>query len=172
VSGSARVTFPQRMITSKPKFGTMMQVETPTHLAGVLDFANGAIATLVTSFDVWAHECPRLEIYGTTGSISVPDPNTFGGPVRVKRHDSQAWQEVPLAFGYAENSRGLGVADMANAIRSGRAHRASGEQAFHVLDTMHAVLEASQSSKYITLKSTCAQPKPLPLGLADGFVDR
>jgi len=171
VSGSARVTFAERMITSKPKFGTMMKVETPTHIAGVLDFANGAIATLVTSFDVWAHEHPRLEIYGAAGSLSVPDPNTFGGPVRVKRSDTQAWMEVPLAFGYAENSRGLGTADMAQAIRSGRPHRAGGELAFHVLDIMHAILEASESGKYVTLKSTCAQPKPLPLGLADGMVD-
>ena len=171
VSGSARVTFPERMITSQPKFGEMMKVETPTHIAGVLDFEVGPIATLVTSFDVWAHEAPRLEIYGRTGSLSVPDPNTFGGPVRVKRAGAQQWSEAPLAFGYAENSRGLGVADMANALRSGRPHRASGEMAFHVLDVMHAILEASQSGRAVAMQSTCARPAPLPLNLIEGTVD-
>jgi len=171
VSGSARITFPERMITSQPKFGKMMKVETPTHLAGVLDFESGPIATLVTSFDVWAHEAPRLEVYGTTGSLSVPDPNTFGGPVRIKRAGAQQWAEVPLAFGYAENSRGLGVADMANALRSGRPHRASGEMAFHVLDVMHAILEASESGRAVAMQSTCVRPAALPLNLVEGTVD-
>jgi len=171
VSSSARITFPERMITSQPKFGKMMKVETPTHIAGVLDFERGPIATLVTSFDVWAHEAPRLEVYGTTGSLSVPDPNTFGGPVRIKRAGAQQWSEVPLAFGYAENSRGLGVADMANALRSGRPHRAGGELAFHVLDVMHALLEASEGGRAVAMQSTCARPAPLPLGLVEGMVD-
>ncbi|MCY3022506.1 MAG: Gfo/Idh/MocA family oxidoreductase [Planctomycetota bacterium] len=171
VSGSARVTFPERMITSQPKYGTMMKVNTPTYLAGVLDFANGAIGTLVTTFDVWSAEVPRIEIYGTAGSLSVPDPNSFGGPVRVRRAKADHWAELPLLFPYAENSRGLGVADMASALRSGRPNRASGEMAYHVLDIMHAVLDASQTGRHVQLSSTCMKPAALPLGLRDGEVD-
>ena len=72
----------------------------------MLDFANGAVGTIVTSFDVWAANLPRIEIYGTAGSLSVPDPNTFGGPVRIRRAGDKEWREVPLTHGLAENSRG------------------------------------------------------------------
>ena len=131
----------------------------------------GPVATIMTSFDVWAHELPRIEIYGTQGSLSVPDPNTFGGPVRVRRAGASEWSEVPLTHGYAENSRGIGVADMAYAIQSGRAHRVSGELAYHVLDIMHAVEDSSASGAYTTLASTCAQPAALSVGLAVGELD-
>ncbi|MDI6828220.1 MAG: Gfo/Idh/MocA family oxidoreductase, partial [Armatimonadota bacterium] len=113
VTGSARITFPERIIGSEPKRGTVIKVDVPTHVAGVMDFANGAVGTIITSFDVWAANLPRIEIYGTEGSLSVPDPNTFGGPVRIRRAGDKEWADVPLSHGYAENSRGLGVADMA-----------------------------------------------------------
>jgi predicted dehydrogenase len=171
VSGSTRITFPTRTITSKPKYGTVVDVEIPTHVAGVLDFANGAIATLVTSFDVWSAEVPRIEIYGTRGTLSVPDPNTFGGPVRLRLAGASEWSDVPLSHGYTTNSRSLGVADMAYGLRFGRPHRANGEMAYHVLDIMHAVHEAAQSGKRIDLSSTCTRPAPLPLGLLEGRLD-
>jgi predicted dehydrogenase len=162
VTGSARITFPERTITSQPLNGTKITVDVPTHVAAVLDFASGLIATLVTSFDVWASEMPRLEIYGSQGSLSVPDPNTFGGPVRIRPASADAWSEVPLTHGYAVNSRSLGLADMAYGLRAGRPHRASGEMACHVLDIMHAIHEASQTGRHIELASTCEQPAPLP----------
>jgi predicted dehydrogenase len=171
VTGSTRVTFPTRTITSQPKFGTVIEVDVPTHVAGILDFANGAIGTIITSFDVWAAELPRIEVYGTLGSLSVPDPNGFGGPVRIRRGGASEWSTVPLSHGYAENARGIGVADMAYAIRSGRPHRASGELAYHVLDIMHAFHDASDSGRHIDLQSTCARPKPLPMGLRHGLLD-
>jgi len=171
VTGSTRLTFPERTITSEPFFGTKIKVNTPTHIAGVLDFKNGAIATLVTSFDVWFAEVPRIEIYGTEGSLSVPDPNTFGGPVRVRRAGADDWSEVPLTHGYTKNSRSLGVADMAYALRTRRPARANGELTYHVLDIMHAIHEASQTGRHIELESTCQQPTPLPLGLQPGFLD-
>ncbi len=172
VTGATRISFPERIITSKPKYGKRVKVETPTHVAGLLDFAEGAIGTIITTFDVCAAELPRIEIYGTEGSMSVPDPNGFGGPVKIRRLGAQEWKEVPLAFGYADNSRGIGVADMANAIRSGRPHRASGELAFHVLDIMCAIHEASDQGKHVNLTTTCAKPAPLPLGLLPGRLDR
>ncbi|GAC1652128.1 MAG: hypothetical protein NVS4B12_23370 [Ktedonobacteraceae bacterium] len=83
VTASTRISFPQRTITSSPLYGSTISVQTPTHLAGILDFANDAVVTMVTSFDVWSHHLPRLEIYGSHGSLLIPDPNTFGGPVLI-----------------------------------------------------------------------------------------
>ena len=171
VTGSARATFPERTITSQPLNGKKIEVDVPTHIAGVLDFASGAIATVVTSFDVWSAEVPRIEIYGTHGSLSVPDPNGFGGPVRVRRAGAGEWSEIPLTHGYAKNSRSVGVADMACGLRSGRAHRANGEMAYHILDIMHAIHDASQSGNHVNLTSTCARPAALPVGLVDGKLD-
>ncbi|MGI6209387.1 MAG: Gfo/Idh/MocA family protein [Anaerolineae bacterium] len=167
VTGSTRVTFPERIITSTPKFGSVIQVEVPTHVAGLMDFSNGAIGTIITTFDVWAAELPRIEIYGTEGSLQVPDPNTFGGPVRVRRAGAKEWSEVPLTHGYAENARGVGLADMAYALRNGRPHRASGDLAYHVLDIMQAFHESSDQGRHIEIQSTVERPEPLPLGLRD-----
>ena len=170
VSGSAQISFPQRIATSKQRYGEIINVEVPTHVAGTLDFENGVVASVITSFDVWSHALPRIEIYGSEGSLSVPDPNIFGGPVRVRRAGASEWQEVPLSHG-DYMLRGVGAADLAYAIRGGRPHRASGELAFHVLDLMHAFVEASEQEKYIYPESSCAQPAPLPLGLLPGQLD-
>jgi len=171
VTGLARKTFPQRTITSEKKFGRRVDVEVATHIAGVVDFACGAVGTIIMSFDIWSATLPRIEIYGSEGTLFVPDPNTFGGPVFVQRHDAKQRCEVPLTHGYAENSRGLGVADMAAALRSGRPHRASGELTYHVLDAMHAFEAASAAGRHMELTSTCDRPAPLPLGLLPGTVD-
>ena len=171
VTGSARATFPSRMITSEPHYGTEISVEVPTHVAGVLDFENGGIATIITSFDVWSHQLPFIEIYGTTGSLSVPDPNTFGGPVKVRRPGMEDWAEIPFTHGYAENSRSIGLADMAYALRTGRLQRANGELCYHVLDIMHAIHDSSSLGKHIELISNCLQPSPLPMGLMPGQLD-
>jgi predicted dehydrogenase len=167
-SGSARVTHDQRTITSQPLFGTKIEVETPTHIAGVLEFQSGAVATLVTSFDVQAHQLPHIEIYGTRGTLSLPDPNQFGGPVQIWDNPEDGWQEVGLTHAYSANSRGLGVADMAYALRAGHRHRANGELAYHVLDTMHAILDAAATGSRIELQSTCQRPAALSPGRAPG----
>lgn len=171
VTGSTRVTFPQRTITSQPKAGQIIQVQVPTHVVGVLDFAGGAVANIITTFDVWSANLPRVEIYGTEGSLSVPDPNTFGGPVRVRRAGSNEWLEMPIPYHYTTNSRGLGVADMAAAMQSGRSHRANGDLAFHVLEIMEAIHVASAEERHVTLQSSCARPALLPLGLPVGVLD-
>ena len=170
VTGSTRVTFPQRTITSQPLNGTKIDVDVPTHVAGVMDFACGAVATIITSFDVWGANLPRIEIYGSEGSLAVPDPNGFGGPVRIKRGAGE-WEEVDLTGAYAANSRGVGVADMAYALRSGRPHRANGEMAYHVLDAMHAFHDASDQGRHVELASTCPQPAALPADLQEGLLD-
>ena len=171
VTGEARITFPERVITSRPRYGTVIKVDVPTHVAGVLEFASGAIGTIITSFDVWHAELPRIEVYGSEGTLSVPDPNGFGGPVRLRRAGADEWSEIPLSHIYSENSRGLGVADMAYGLRSGRPHRASGELAYHVLDVMHAFHDAAREGRHVTLESTCARPAPLPMGLEPWTLD-
>ncbi|MDR1030474.1 MAG: Gfo/Idh/MocA family oxidoreductase, partial [Treponema sp.] len=161
VSGSAQQGFKTRTITSEPLNGQLITVEVPTHIAGVLDFACGAVGTIITSFDVYAHSLPYLEIYGTEGSLKVPDPNTFGGPVLVRRGNAEEWSEIPLLKDFPENSRGLGVTDMAEAIVEGRPHRASGELAYHVLEVMHGLQDASASGRYYQVQRLCSQPEPM-----------
>ena len=166
VTGSAHISFPERVITSAPQYGTMITVTTPTHVTGVLEFENGAVGNLITSFDVWASELPYIEIYGSHGTLSVPDPDKLGGPVRLRRAGATEWSEIPLAFAFTEMyTRGVGLADMVTALRSGRPHRAHGDLAYHVLDTMHAILDASTQGQHIELNSGCPRPAPLPLGL-------
>jgi predicted dehydrogenase len=161
VTGTTRITRQQRTISSQPKAGEVIDVEVPTHVAGLLDFADGPIGMIMTTFDVQASGLPWIEIYGTTGTIHAPDPNTFGGPVKLRRADDKEWQEIPVTRPYAENSRGLGVAGMAEALRSGKPHRASGDLAYHVLDLMFAIHDASDSGCHVDVESTCARPEPM-----------
>ena len=171
VCGSARITFPERIITSQAHYSRVIPVTTPTHVAGTIDFACGAIVSVLMSFDVWAADLPWIEIYGTSGSLKTPDPNTFGGVVQVRRAGATTWSPVPLTHGYVDNWRGLGLADMAAALASGRPHRASGELALHVLEAMNAFLESSADERYITLQSAVKRPAPLPMNLRDGQID-
>jgi len=169
VTGSTRITFPTRTITSQPKAGKVVTVETPTHLTGTMDFANGAVITIIQSFDMWRHSLPLLEVYGSEGSLSIPDPNGFGGPVKLAK-PSKGWEEVPLTH-RIDLARGSGLADMAQGVATGRPHRASGELAFHVLEVMAAFEEASTTGKHININSTCERPAALPVGLALGELD-
>jgi predicted dehydrogenase len=162
VTGATRISFPERTITSQAKYGQKITVRTPTHVAGLLNFASGPIGTIITSFDVWGSKLPRIEIYGSRGSLSVPDPNTFGGPVLVLREGESTWNEAPLSHGYAVNSRGVGIADMAYALRTGRPHRANGDLAYHVLEIMHGIHQASAESRHYVLASSVVRPEPLP----------
>jgi predicted dehydrogenase len=170
VTGSTRISFPERIATSEALNGHRINVEIPTHLAGVMDFASGAVGTIITSFDVWTHNLPRIEIYGSEGSMSVPDPNTFVGPVKIKMSGETEWRDVPLTHS-DEVSRGIGVADMAYGFVHKRLHRASGELAYHVLDLMHSFGDASDTGRHIMVESACAQPAALPVGLALGELD-
>ena len=171
VTGSVRANFDEKVGKRGTPDEKRIRVEVPTHVAGILDFANGAIATIITSFDVWGSQVPRIEVYGSEGSLSVPDPNCFGGPVMLNKSRSKDWQPVPYTHGYDEQSRGIGVADMASAMRTGRKHRANGDVALHVLEIMHAIHVASETGKHVMLETTCERPAPLPVGLADGQID-
>ena len=155
VAGLSKKTFESRTITSEKKFGQEIQVDVPTHLVSLLKFENGAIGQLTTSFDVWDAELPFIEIYGTKGTISVPDPNTFGGPIRLKTINSDGFKEVPSAFAYTENSRGLGIVNMAKAIEENNEaiFQASGALTYHVLEVMEAIHDSNDTLSFIPIKS-------------------
>jgi predicted dehydrogenase len=161
ITGSAQISFRERTVTSPPKFGTTIRVEVPTNIATVVDFANGAVGTMLMTFDVWRAGLPRIEIYGSEGTLRIPDPNNFGGAVELWRHDAREWRTMPLINDLIANLRGLGVVDMARAMREGRSHRANGEIAYHVLEIMHAAHDASREERHIKLMSTCERPAPL-----------
>jgi len=170
VTGSTQISFPERTITSEKKRGKRIAVETPTHHAGVMDFASGAVGTIITSFDVQAHSLPRIEIYGSEGTLSVPDPNGFGGPVRIRQRSGD-WQDIELTHAYGANSRGIGVADMGMALRTGRKHRANAELNYHVLDVMLAFEDASAAGRHVVIESTCERPAAMPTNLEFGQID-
>ncbi|MBL8995419.1 MAG: Gfo/Idh/MocA family oxidoreductase, partial [Spirochaetia bacterium] len=164
ISAITKASFAERTVGSGAKAGKKIKVEVPTHYSGQALFENGAVATLVMSFDVWAAKLPRIEIYGTKGSLSVPDPNTFGGPIFYFDPSFKDWVEMKLVLGFQENARGLGLADMAQAVRDKRAHRASGDMAAHVLEAMLSFEESSKQGKPIELSIPCKRPDAMKAG--------
>lgn len=170
VCGMTSRAFEQRTVTSKKKFGLKIDVEVPTHITGVLRFANGVVCTVVMSFDVWKSTLPRIEIHGTEGSLSVPDPNCFDGEVKVFKPGYNDWQLVPLTY-RTNGQRGKGVADMAYAVRTGRPYAATGELAYHVLDVMHALHESDDKKRFIDIQSSCDQPGTLPMNSIPGTLE-
>ncbi len=170
VSASAAISFPERIAASEAGRGRALPVEVNTHVAGTLEFANGAIASLITSFDICGHHLPPLEIHGSHGSLALQKPNMFDGEVSILQAGTREWETLP--FSHTTNiGRGAGVADMAYAIQSGRPHRASGALAYHVLDIMESLEESAAQRRHISIQSAVERPAPLPAGLADGELD-
>ena len=159
----------KRTITSKPRTGETIDVEVDTHTAGTLEFDSGAIVSVVMSFDVWHHSNRWIELHGSAASLSAPDPNTFGGKIRI--NEGREWTERALTHGYTDNMRSIGLADMCIGIRTGRAHRCDGQLAQHVLEIMQAFETSSSTATHVELKSRPDRPAPLPLGLAHGELD-
>ena len=169
VTGATRISFPERTITSQPKAGQVIKVDVPTYVTGLMDFANGAIGTIITTFDVYRAQLPRIEIYGSKGTLYCPDPNGFGGPVTMYKAGDSEPTEVKLTHGFNTNSRGLGLADMAWALREGRKNRCDAKLAYHILDIMTAFHDSSDTGKHVELQSTCERPAPLPAGIVHRF---
>ncbi len=161
VSGMCGKGFAQRVITSEPKRGTVVDVEVPTHTAGLLQFENGAIGTVLTTFDVYYDRQAFLEVYGTKGTLRVPDPNGFGGSISLLRPEDGSFKEMPLLFGYGENSRGIGVADMAKALRTGREFRADAQQTLHVLEILTSFEKSGKEERYLELSSPYQKKKAM-----------
>jgi predicted dehydrogenase len=167
--------FAQRTVTAAgPRKGQSITVETPTTVMALVRFASGADIVFTMSWDVWKHGHPPIELYGTEGSLRVPDPNFFGGAVEVTArggdwvsHDtsekpfgrpnwrSPAW---PASAPDRANYRCLGVAELASAAARGTPHRASGALASHALDVMHAMLQAGEQGGAVAVRSSLERP--------------
>jgi predicted dehydrogenase len=171
VTGVTKTSFTKRMITSQSKSGSVIDVEVPTYVTGIMQFENGAVGTIFTTFDVYYDTQARLEIYGSKGTLIVPDPNGFGGPVRLLRPEQGKYQEMPLTFDYSENSRGLGLADMAKAIRTGRGFRACSEQTCHVLEIMTSFQKSSEQGRMIELETRFKRRQPMVSAELPGILD-
>ena len=162
----------ERMITSKPRFGEKIPVNTPTTIHALLEFENGAVVTLNTSWDVWKHGHAPIELYGEEGTLFVPDPNFFGGQVAYTKQGEPVkklpkWKH-PLAVpnqqhaqGMLANYRTAGLADMAIAIAEGRPHRCSMEAALHAIEIMTGILKSGETGKFVAMQTTCERPAAL-----------
>ncbi len=172
VAGMGRISFKERTISSQPLAGTTFEVGTPTHIVSTLRFESGVIGSLTTSFDVWASEVPKFEVYGSAGTLSLAAPNMFDGPVRVRGQGDETWQTVPLVHQYQtlESGWGLALADLAQALEQGRPHRADGRFALHALEVMHACLSAAETGRTVAVESRCERPEPLWPEAGGGFL--
>jgi predicted dehydrogenase len=160
VEAMGRVTYPTRPVLTGPESGSHVDVGTPSHLAAVLRFETGVLATMTMSFDCafWTH---TFTLNGSDASLRLPDPDEFSGPVLVRRSDDADWSEVDLDPGVRENGRGLGLADLAMAIAEDRPHVASGVIALHVVDIMSAVLSAADGERAVAVRSLGSDFGPL-----------
>ncbi|QEU96104.1 Gfo/Idh/MocA family protein [Streptomyces kanamyceticus] len=149
----------ERSVGSGPKAGQVFPVDVPTHVSSLVEFASGVRANSTFSFD---SALPRIgfEITGTEGTLAVPDPNTFGGPLKLLPGGSDDWRELPVRGPL--DGRGIGVVDMARALRGDTAHRASGALALHVLQTMTAITHSADHAEFTPLATEVVPPEPLP----------
>lgn len=173
VMAMATSATPTRRITAEgPLQGTSFAIGTPTSLLSLIEFASGAVITFGASWDVFRHSNAPIELHGTTGSIRLPDPDTFGGTISVS-HGGDAWEDLPteerlygqINWPYAApdraNYRMLGIADLAAGLAVGRPPRASGSLALHVLDILEAILTSGETGAPVLLTTTLRQPAVL-----------
>jgi predicted dehydrogenase len=161
----------KRPVRSEPKKGQLMPVKVFTHVTGTLQFVSGALIQVTLSFDVPKHSHLPYEIFGSEASMLVPDPNMFGGEVKIAKPRAESWDNVPVTIPYADaNYRSLGVADMAYGILNNRPHRASGELALHVLEVMEAFEAASKSGEIVKIKTRVERPAPMTESLKRGKI--
>lgn len=170
VAGFAFSPRKERIITSEPRNGETIPVEISTHVSGAMAFQNGAIVQIGMSFDVAGHRHVPLELYGTEGTLIVPDPNYFGGDVEFLKKGGEFEHQALTSPYHDGNYRSLGVADMAHAIRSNREHRANGDLALHVLEVMEAFQKASDTGTTITITTPVSRTAPLAESLVDGQI--
>jgi predicted dehydrogenase len=173
IQGMASVAVPDRIITSSPKAGTRINVKTPDHVVGNIEFDGGAVGSIIQSFATWhppVDEKQPITIFGTDGTIMAPDPNRFDLPASIRLAGDAEWHDVPHTFvtGY---DRSVGLADMAYAIRSGRPHRCNGDLAFAVLDAMQGFFDASSSGTEYRPTARFEAPAPMPAHLPFGILN-
>lgn len=153
--------FDKRLIATEPHKGEYIDVEVPTHVVSMIQFASGAVVTFMNTLDVWNSQQPFIEIYGTEGSLILPDPNHFKGDVLISRlgYGPDAWTKLPDMVEYRDTQRGAGLADMVEAIRDNRPIRPSAEMACHVNELINACDESAFSGNTYIMKTTCQPPK-------------
>jgi predicted dehydrogenase len=149
----------ERTVGDGPRAGTTFPVQVDTHVTGLLEHAGGALTTLMMSFDVWETHLPSIEVYGSTGSLSVPDPNYFDGDVRLFTADRPQWTVLAPGAGYAGAGRGVGLLDLHEALIEDRPHRAGVDVALHVLDVMESVETSARTGSSVTPTTTCERPE-------------
>ena len=154
-------TWPTRTIGSGALAGRTVPVAVDTHVTVLLRFESGAVATLLTTFDVSASDLPRIEVFGEEGTLALPDPNVFAGPVRVRTARDAPWRDVAQVPGFTGNARGIGALDLRLATATGRPPRASGELASHVLDVLEGALTAVRSGQRVAIDSRPPRPAAL-----------
>ena len=130
----------------------------PTHVNALLEFASGPSASSTFSFDSMREET-SIEITGTEAVLSVPDPNTFDGALRIRGRGDREWRDLPVEGTSA--GRGIGVVDMARAIRGEVPHRASGEIGQHVLEVMTEIAASAERGEFRGVGSGCRVAEPL-----------
>ncbi|WP_422116432.1 Gfo/Idh/MocA family protein [Brachybacterium sp. UNK5269] len=150
----------QRTIGSGPKAGEVFDVTVPTQVAALLRFASGQNATVLLSFDSPHTRTGFVEIYGTEGTLAFPDPNVFDGDSALTEYRGETATPVPASG--ATTGRGLGVLEMARALRAGVPHRAQGEIAAHVLDIMVGIETAIGTGATVEVTSSVAEVEPMP----------
>ena len=150
----------ERLVAAGPLAGTIVVSDVPTTVIGTLTFESGVIGSLLASFDTAGSRVPHFEIHGTEGSLSLGDPNRFDGEVRFRALGAEVWEDIPLRFP-SNVQRGIGLADMIDAIYTGRPHRASGELAYHVLDVLLSLEEATTTSRTEKVASRVDRPAAL-----------
>ena len=178
VCGMVTKAFDTRTITGDNVHkGEIIQVNAPTHINGIMKFDSGVTATITTSFDVQHSQCPLIEVYMEDATIFVPDPNYFDGPIKVFLPDDSTEEvekkihEIPLTFPYNENSRSLGIADMAKAITTGRRARADYSQILHILEVMEGFTTSSETGKFVDIENKFTRSQPMDPAFGDGILD-
>ncbi|MBN8994061.1 MAG: Gfo/Idh/MocA family oxidoreductase [Rhizobiales bacterium] len=186
VAAMATRGFAERTVTAAgPMTGQKIKVRTPTTISAVLEFASGTQITFGASWDVWRHGHQNpIELYGTDGTMLVPDPNFFAGTISVTEKGSE-YREVETggeAFGAANwpfggpftraNYRMLGVADLVDAAAKGREPRCSGRLAAHVVEVMESILVSAAEKRFVKLRSSIERPAPLTAADAKRFAAR
>jgi predicted dehydrogenase len=161
VAGFASTRVRERDIRIGPRAGERFTAATPTHTTATLELEGGVTATLVASFEAPGHYVSQLALYGSEAVLALPDPNHFGGVVRLKR--GREWEEVPYTDRGAREARGLGLHDLVEAIAAERAHRASAELGLHVVDAGRSILRAAAEGRTVELETRPDRPEPMPV---------
>jgi hypothetical protein len=162
VAGFASTRVAERAIEIGPRAGERFAAETPTHTTAIMELDSGVTATLVASFEAPRHYASTVHVLGSEGSLSLPDPNMFEGPVRMRVGHGD-WTEVSYASRGAREARGIGLHDLAEAIAGGREPRASGILAEHVIDVGRSILAAGASGATVAVGTTASRPAAFPV---------